>query len=116
MLKTSVVESIRSTLSSSTMWQEASLPTPSIEGNSLWKRLDRAPFPFPSNQVSPPSSFRIVGQTFAAYIVVEDKAGRLHLVEQHVAHERVIFEELKRKWAGSIEVWKTPRRISLGSG
>ena len=40
------------------------------------------------------SSLRIVGQLKAAYIICEDADG-LVILDQHAAHERVVFEELK---------------------
>ncbi len=42
-------------------------------------------------------SLRIVGQLLASYLVVEAKQGLL-LVDQHAAHERVLYEELRAEW------------------
>lgn len=41
-------------------------------------------------------SFRIVGQVFATYIIVERENDML-IIDQHAAHERLKFEELKRE-------------------
>lgn len=42
-------------------------------------------------------SLRIVGQLLASYLVVEAKQGLL-LVDQHAAHERVLYEQLRAEW------------------
>ena len=42
-------------------------------------------------------SLRIVGQLLASYLVVEGKQGML-LVDQHAAHERVLYEQLRGEW------------------
>jgi DNA mismatch repair protein MutL len=42
-----------------------------------------------------PSSFRILGQFRRAYLVCESPGG-LVLVDQHAAHERIVFQRLKR--------------------
>ncbi|MFP6623755.1 MAG: DNA mismatch repair endonuclease MutL [Myxococcota bacterium] len=42
-------------------------------------------------------SLRIVGQLLASYLVVETKQGLL-LVDQHAAHERVLYEQLRAEW------------------
>ena len=42
-------------------------------------------------------SLRLVGQLLASYLVVEGKHGML-LVDQHAAHERILYEKLRREW------------------
>ena len=42
-------------------------------------------------------SLRIVGQLLASYLVVEGKHGLL-LIDQHAAHERVLYEQLRAEW------------------
>jgi DNA mismatch repair protein MutL len=46
------------------------------------------------------SSLRIIGQYQAAYLVCEDGDG-LVLIDQHAAHERVVFEELRNCFAAN---------------
>lgn len=42
--------------------------------------------------------FRVAGQIFDTYIIVE-KGGKMLLIDQHAAHERLKYEELKREMA-----------------
>ncbi|MCR5731865.1 MAG: DNA mismatch repair endonuclease MutL [Sphaerochaetaceae bacterium] len=42
------------------------------------------------------NSFTYIGQAFKLFLICERK-GKLYLVDQHAAHERVIFEELKEQ-------------------
>jgi len=41
---------------------------------------------------------RIIGQAFSTYIILQH-GDKLILMDQHAAHERIIFERLKRKFA-----------------
>jgi DNA mismatch repair protein MutL len=45
------------------------------------------------------SGLKIVGQAGGTYIIAEGHAG-LYLVDQHAAHERVLFEQLHAAWDG----------------
>jgi len=42
------------------------------------------------------STFRIIGQLFESFILAETQEG-LMIIDQHIAHERVIFENLKNR-------------------
>lgn len=44
------------------------------------------------------SMFRLIGQVGATYIIAEGIDG-LYLIDQHAAHERVLFEELMRQFS-----------------
>lgn len=43
--------------------------------------------------------YKIVGQLFSCYILVELEDGRALMIDQHAAHERILFEQLKKKAA-----------------
>jgi DNA mismatch repair protein MutL len=43
------------------------------------------------------TGLRVLGQAGGTYIIAEGKAG-IYLVDQHAAHERVLFEELHEAW------------------
>ncbi|MGB9767719.1 MULTISPECIES: DNA mismatch repair endonuclease MutL [Dictyoglomus] len=49
-----------------------------------------------SEYISLKSGFRIVGQIFDNYIIVETK-DRVYIIDQHAAHERIRYEELKKE-------------------
>lgn len=45
------------------------------------------------------STFRIVGEALTTYIIVE-QGGSLFLIDKHAAHERMLFDKLKRETGG----------------
>lgn len=47
-----------------------------------------------SNSVPEPPVFRLVGEAFKTYIIVE-QGSKLLLIDKHAAHERMIYEKLK---------------------
>jgi len=50
---------------------------------------------------------RLVGQIASAYLVAEGPDG-LYLIDQHAAHERVLFESFMAMWAGAGQVGDGP--------
>jgi DNA mismatch repair protein MutL len=49
---------------------------------------------------APPDRLEVIGQFRQSYIVCES-AGELILIDQHAAHERVLYEQLKKQFDGS---------------
>jgi DNA mismatch repair protein MutL len=56
---------------------------------------------------------RVIGQLKNAYILCEAEDG-LVLIDQHAAHERVLFEQLGRAESGGSQVLLVPETVELG--
>jgi len=73
-----------------------------------------APEPRPARPVS--SSLRILGQVLRTYIVAESGEG-LVLIDQHAAHERVLYERLRQRTdlEGAAQTLTVPMSVELSS-
>jgi DNA mismatch repair protein MutL len=62
------------------------------------------------------SDLRLIGQLLATYLVFESKDG-LVLIDQHAAHERVLYERLRASWAGGVprQALLSPVVVSVGA-
>lgn len=59
-------------------------------------------------------NFRIIGEAFKTYIICETE-GKLFLIDKHAAHERVIFNKLKKRdLSVSRQILLVPQTIVLG--
>jgi len=58
--------------------------------------LDHAGASRVENRKSTPQNFKILGVLGKLYVLMENESG-LVLVDQHAAHERILFEELRRR-------------------
>ena len=57
--------------------------------------------------------FRLIGEAFATFILAESGDG-LYLVDKHAAHERILFEQLKKgEGAGQSQVLLSPIPVAL---
>lgn len=63
-------------------------------GGSEQKKIS-VPFPLPAKQRS--SRFRYVGQFMKCYLLCETDDG-IAVIDQHAAHERLLFEQLKKQY------------------
>ncbi|QSH91356.1 DNA mismatch repair endonuclease MutL [Treponema medium] len=61
----------------------------------------------------PPADFKLLGQVAGTFIAVE-KNDALYLIDQHAAHERIIFEQLRRN-TGGVQELLIPYRIITSS-
>jgi|GEM_PF-39415 DNA mismatch repair protein mutL len=61
----------------------------------------------------PPADFKLLGQVAGTFIAVE-KNDALYLIDQHAAHERIIFEQLRHNTGGAQELL-IPYRIITSS-
>ena len=60
------------------------------------------------------NSYRYIGEAFGTYIIVEKNPRELLLIDKHAAHERIIFERLKReKGSGSAQLLLEPIAVTL---
>ncbi len=66
--------------------------SPEAEGKQA--PATKAPAPEATAPYTPPP-YRIIGEAFCAYVIVESE-DKLLLIDKHAAHERILFEELKR--------------------
>lgn len=58
------------------------------------KKAEEAPEERPEEKK--PTEFKLVGQIFDTYIIIETD-GKMMLIDQHAAHERLKYEELKKE-------------------
>ncbi len=68
--------------------EPAAAPIPSVE--------TPPPPPSESETLNSPPSFRILGVLGKLYVLMENASG-LVLVDQHAAHERILFEEMRKR-------------------
>ena len=82
----------------------------------------RTPLPTQPERAPTPTAekgtYRLVGQVFNAYLIVEI-GERMLLIDQHAAHERILFEQLKanmREKEASSQLLMLPIEVMMTSG
>lgn len=59
-------------------------------------------------------SFRFIGEAMNTYIIVETDNSKLVLIDKHAAHERILFEKLKREQGkGTAQMLLIPVTVTL---
>ncbi|ADU26261.1 DNA mismatch repair endonuclease MutL [Ethanoligenens harbinense] len=59
-----------------------------------------------------PPALRVVGQCFETYILVEE-GDALYLIDKHAAHERILYEEIKKQGQAAGQLLLAPRAVTL---
>jgi len=67
-----------------------------------------------AGKVSVHGDRRVLGQIHNTYLLVETPEG-LDIVDQHIAHERVLYEQLREEWPAGIvrQIFLLPARIEV---
>lgn len=60
------------------------------------------------------ATYRLIGQVLQSYILVE-KHGKLVIIDQHAAHERILFEQFIESLSGTVQELLIPLNIDFGS-
>lgn len=60
----------------------------------------------------PKPEIRFIGEVFKTYILAEME-GELYFIDKHAAHERILYEELKKKTKPETQVLLTPESVVL---
>ena len=77
--------------------REMAAPTPVCEPPATCAPVpERVSEQTPAAEVVTVEPWRIVGEAFHCYVIVE-QGDKLLLIDKHAAHERVLFEDLKKK-------------------
>ena len=95
--------------------QEISAPAESQD-------TEKAPAEEPAQPVEEPKPlieidenyYRFIGEAFKTYIIIEKNDRELLLIDKHAAHERIIYEKLKKeKGSGYSQLLLTPITVTL---
>ena len=72
-------------------------PAPEPAGHEAWQPATGGPAMPAADAATRLPIMRVVGQVGAAYVITEGPDG-LFLIDQHAAHERVLYEQLLAQW------------------
>lgn len=75
---------------------ESTIQQGAAQEGPVGERTGSNPTPEPERETPKASDYRLMGVLGKLYVLLESKEG-LVLMDQHAAHERVLFEEMKRR-------------------
>ncbi|HAL19540.1 MAG TPA: DNA mismatch repair protein MutL, partial [Ruminococcaceae bacterium] len=55
---------------------------------------------------------RIIGEAFSTYIIAETGSS-IYMIDKHAAHERILFNELKKRQSSEVQALLTPVTVTL---
>ncbi len=98
---------------SSTPRSQATLSRPQL-GLDLQHELSRSRMLNDAEKVRVRGDRRVLGQIHNTYLLVETPEG-FDIVDQHIAHERILYERLQKEWPAGIvrQVFLLPARIEV---
>ncbi|MBR6512334.1 MAG: DNA mismatch repair endonuclease MutL [Clostridia bacterium] len=76
------------------------------------RQAETKPEPKPETKEEPRPDFKVIGEAFDTYIIVETD-GKILLIDKHAAHERMLFEKLKAEAKTESQVLLTPATVTL---
>ena len=95
-------------------WESISYPAATGSAAQGTAPVASEPAPYMQNPPDiPPADFKLLGQVAGTFIAVE-KNDALYLIDQHAAHERIIFEQLQHN-IGGVQELLIPYRIITSS-
>ncbi|WP_407385118.1 DNA mismatch repair endonuclease MutL [Ruminococcus sp.] len=99
--------------------EAASVDTPTEQAPPVKEPPAEAEQAQPMDQIKPlipidDNAYRYIGEAFKTYIIIEKNPRELMLIDKHAAHERIIYEKLrKEKGSGYSQLLLTPLTVTL---
>ncbi len=93
---------------------ESHMPEPQKKDNLSELQINKQSEPIAPKAEEPKVELkiRLVGEAFKTYIIAETEDG-IYFIDKHAAHERILYEELKRSVKAEIQYLLTPETVTL---